>query len=171
MVIRITDKTLNNFFCVGLIHIALPNARIIHTVRDPVDSCLSSFSRLFGSKLSFTYDLGELGRYYRAYQTLMEHWSNVLPPGTILDLRYEELVDDLEGQARRLVAYCGLDWHDGCLAFHETKRPVKTASLGQVRQPIYRDSIRRWRPVGNALQPLLDGLGIDEKTKGVGSRG
>jgi tetratricopeptide (TPR) repeat protein len=158
---RITDKTLNNFFCLGLIHLALPNARIVHTRRDPVDCCLSSFSRLFGSKLSFAYDLGELGRYYRAYQRLMEHWSTVLPPGAILDLQYEDVVDDLEGQARRLITHCGLEWNDACLAFHETRRPVKTASLSQVRQPIYRSSVRRWRPSGDVLRPLLDGLGID----------
>lgn len=157
---RITDKTLNNFFCVGLIHLALPNARIIHTRRDPVDSCLSCYSRLFGSKLSFTYDLGELGRYHRAYQALMEHWSSVLPAGAILDVQYEDVVDDLEGQARRLIAHCGLEWHDACLAFHETRRPVKTASVGQVRQPIYRSSVKRWRPADDVLRPLLDGLGI-----------
>jgi hypothetical protein len=157
---RITDKTLNNFFCIGLIHLTLPNARIIHTRRDPVDCCLSCFSRLFGSQLSFTYDLGELGRYYRAYQGLMEHWSKILPSGAILDVQYENVVEDLEGQARRLITHCGLEWHDACLAFHQTRRPVKTASVGQVREPIYRTSVKRWRPADDVLRPLLDGLGI-----------
>ena len=157
---RITDKTLNNFFCIGLIHLTFPKARIIHTRRDPIDCCLSCFSRLFGSNLSFTYDLGELGRYYRAYLGLMEHWSKALPAGAVLDIWYEDVVDDLEGQARRLLAHCGLEWDDACLAFHQTRRPVKTASVGQVRQPIYRSSVKRWRPADDVLRPLLDGLGV-----------
>ena len=158
---RITDKMPANFRLVGPIHLALPNALIFHTCRDPVDTCLSCFSALFGADQPFAYDLGELGRYYRAYSSLMEHWRAVLPEGVMLDVQYEELVGDLEPQARRIVAHCGLEWDDACLAFHKTQRLVKTASVAQVRQPIYRSSVGRWRPDGAVLRPLLDGLGPD----------
>ncbi|HZS82331.1 MAG TPA: sulfotransferase [Stellaceae bacterium] len=156
---KIIDKTLVNFCFLGLIRLALPGARIIHTQRDPIDTCLSCFSKLFASEQSFAYDLGELGRYYRAYASLMEHWRAVLPGEVILDVQYEALVEDVAGQARRLVAHCGLDWDDACLAFHETKRPVKTASVAQVRRPIYRSSVGRWRPSEAVLRPLIEGLG------------
>jgi tetratricopeptide (TPR) repeat protein len=158
---RITDKMPANFRLAGLIHLALPNARIIHTCRDPVDTCLSCFSTPFGADQPFAYDLGELGRYYRAYSSLMAHWRRVLPQGVMLDVQYEDLVADFEPQARRIVAHCGLEWHDGCLAYDKTARPVKTASSAQVRQPIYRSSVGRWRPDANLLNPLLDGLGPD----------
>lgn len=156
--LRITDKLLDNFRHLGLIHMALPNARIIHSCRDPVDSCLSSYSKLYKSPLPHTYDLGELGRYWWAYDRLMAHWRAVLPPGVMLEVQYETVVEDLETQARRIVAHCGLEWDDACLAFHETKRPVRTASVVQVRQPIYRTSVGRWRPDAETLRPLLDGL-------------
>jgi len=159
---KIIDKMPANFRFLGLIHLALPNARIIHTRRDPVDTCLSCFSRLFSAEQPFTYDLGELGRYYRAYQKLMEQWRHALPEGVILDVRYEELVSDFEPQARRIVAHCGLEWDDHCLRFYETRRPVKTASAVQVRQPIYHSSVRRWRPAGDLLPPLLEALAIPE---------
>ena len=126
---RITDKLLGNFMHAGLIHLALPNARIIHTCRDPVDTCLSCFSLLFFGNQPQTYDLGELGRYYRGYAALMDHWRRVLPPGVMLEVRYDALVTDFAAQARRIVAHCDLDWDDRCLAFHETDRPVRTASL------------------------------------------
>jgi tetratricopeptide (TPR) repeat protein len=158
---RITDKMPENCRLVGLIHLALPNARIIHTCRDPVDTCLSCFSIHFTADQPFAYDLGELGRYYRAYYSLMEHWRQVLPEGLMLDAHYEDLVGDLEGQARRIVAHCGLEWDDDCLAYDKTARPVKTASAAQVRQPIYRSSVGRWRPDADVLKPLLDGLGPD----------
>ena len=158
---RITDKMPANFRLVGLIHLALPNARIIHTCRDPVDTCLSCFSIHFTADQPFAYDLGELGRYYRAYYSLMEHWRQVLPEGVMLDVHYEDLVGDLEGNARRIVAHCGLEWDDACLAYDKTARPVKTASAAQVRQPIYRSSVGRWRPDADVLKPLLDGLGLD----------
>ena len=157
-VTRIVDKMLSNFAYIGLICLALPNARIIHACRDPVDTCLSCFSLLFADNPPYAYDLAELGRYYRAYAKLMRHWHSVLPDGVMLDVRYEDVVDDLEGQARRLIAHCGLEWEDRCLAFHETQRPVRTASVTQVRKPIYRDSVGRWRPGRDLLQPLLDAL-------------
>lgn len=152
----ITDKLPANFFYVGMIHLILPNARIIHTVRDPVDTCLSCFSNLFVNGQDFTYDLRELGRFYAQYRRLMEHWHKVLPPGTLLDMRYEDVVADTEGQARRLIEYCGLPWDDRCLAFNETTRPVRTASASQVRQPIYRQSVGRWRVYEQWLGPLLE---------------
>jgi len=106
-----------------LIQLALPNATIIHTVRDPVDTCLSSFSKLFTAEQNFTYDLAELGRYYRHYQALMSHWRRVLPPGRILDVRYEDVVADLEGQARRILAHCGLEWDERCLSSTKPSAP------------------------------------------------
>jgi len=152
---HVTDKMPSNFFFAGIIHLALPNARIIHSVRDPVDTCISCFSKLFTAEQSHTYDLAELGRYHRRYQTLMAHWHRVLPQGRILDVRYEDVVADLEGQARRILAHCGLDWDPHCLQFHRTERPVRTASATQVRQPIYRSAIGRWRVYEPYLQPLL----------------
>jgi tetratricopeptide (TPR) repeat protein len=158
---RFTDKMPRNFAFAGLIHLALPNARIIHAKRDPLDTCLSCFSILFrGTGLPYTYDLGELGRYYRAYEALMDHWRQVLPPGVMLEVQYEEVVADLEGQARRILAHCNLEWEDACLAFYEAQRPVRTASVTQVRQPIYHSSVGRWRPYRPLLQPLIETLGI-----------
>jgi tetratricopeptide (TPR) repeat protein len=156
---KITDKMPANFGFVGLIHLALPNARIIHSCRDSVDTCLSCFSKLFNDEQPFAYDLGELGRYYRAYRALMKHWRSVLPAGVMLDVKYEELVTNFELQARRIVAHCGLEWHDACLSFYETQRPVKTASAIQIRQPIYSSAVGRWRPDRELLRPLLDALG------------
>ena len=140
---------------------ALPNARIIHARRDPVDSCLSCFGLLFADELSHTYDLAELGRYYCAYDRLMRHWEEVLPEGVKLDVHYEDVVDDIEGQARRIIAHCGLEWQEQCLAFHKTQRPVRTSSVTQVRRPIFRDSVGRWRPDKALLEPLLEDLQID----------
>lgn len=158
---RITDKMLANFHFVGLIHLILPQARIIHVIRDPVDNCLSCFSKLFSFEQRFTYDLGELGRFHRAYQRLMAHWRAIVPAHVLLEVHYERLVADLGTEARRIVAHCGLPWDDACLAFHETSRPVHTASVAQVRQPIYRGSVGRWRPDAALLRPLLEGLGVD----------
>jgi tetratricopeptide (TPR) repeat protein len=155
---RITDKTPSNFAIVGLIHLALPNARIIHTCRDPVATCLSAYSKLFTDEQPYTYDLGELGRYYAAYRRLMAHWHEVLPPGVMIDVQYETLVDGLETEARRIVAHCGLEWDEKCLAFHETERAVRTASAAQVRKPIYKSATGRWKPSSELLAPLLAGL-------------
>jgi tetratricopeptide (TPR) repeat protein len=158
---RITDKMPSNYYFAGLIHLAVPNATIIHTIRDPVDTCLSCFSKLFAAEQNHTYDLGELGRYYQRYERLMGHWRAVLPAGRILDVRYEDVVADLEGQARRIIAHCGLPWHDRCLSFHETDRPVRTASATQVRQPIYTSAVGRWRVYEEQLGPLLRALEIE----------
>ena len=155
---RVTDKMPSNYNFVGLIHLALPNARIIHTMRDPVDTCISCFSKLFTAEQNHTYDLGELGRYYRRYERLMAHWRRVLPNGRMLDVRYEDVVADLEGQARRIIEYCGLPWDDRCLSFHETDRPVRTASATQVRQPVYKSAVGRWKVYEEFLGPLLKEL-------------
>jgi len=155
---RITDKMPSNFEYVGLTHLAFPNATIIHTVRDPVDTCVSCFAQYFQRAQGFSYDLAELGRYYRMYRGLMDHWNRVLPRGRMLDVLYEDIVEDLEGAARCIVAHCGLEWDDACLLFHRGDRVVLTASASQVRKPIYRSSVGRWAPYKNFLQPLLDEL-------------
>jgi tetratricopeptide (TPR) repeat protein len=154
---RISNKTLGNYIYIGLIRQLWPNARIIHTFRDPIDTCLSCFSIPFTAQ-DFTFDLGELGRRYRDYRDLMDHWRRVLPAGAMLEVRYEDVVDDLEANARRIVAYCGLRWDDACLRFYESGRPVKTSSMEQVRKPIYRSSVGRWRPDDETLRPLLEAL-------------
>lgn len=156
---RITDKMPANSMIVGLIHLMLPNAKIIHVNRNPVDTCLSCFTKLFAHGQEFSYDLAELGRYYADYARLMQHWREVLPPGAFLDVRYEDIVADKEHEARRLIEYCGLEWNDACLDFHKTERAVRTASVTQVRQPIYTSSVERWRPYEPFLGPLLDALG------------
>jgi tetratricopeptide (TPR) repeat protein len=155
---RIVDKMPGNFLLAGLIHLALPNAVIIHAVRNPIDTCVSCFSTLFLRGQGHTYELAELGRYYRHYRALMAHWHSVLPPGRIIDVRYEDVVGDVEASARRLVAHCGLAWDPRCLDFHQTDRVVRTASATQVRRPIYQSSIGRWRKYENFLGPLVDEL-------------
>jgi tetratricopeptide (TPR) repeat protein len=160
---RITDKLPANFLYAGLAHLALPNAKFIHVKRNPVDTCVSCFSKLFTGEQAHTYDLGELGRYYKAYEDLMAHWRKVLPAGVMLEVQYEEVVADIEVQARRIVAHAGLDWDDACLAFYENDRPIRTASATQVRQPIYNSSVGRWRAYGDLLEPLTTALGIDPK--------
>jgi tetratricopeptide (TPR) repeat protein len=156
---RIINKTTENFRFAGLIALALPNARIVHVRRDPIDACFSCFSTLFGENLPYAYDLAELGRYYRAYEALMDHWRAALPSGMMIDVRYEDVVADLEGQARRIVGHCGLAWDARCLDFHRHARAVRTASLVQVRRPLYRSSVGRWRPYAAFLTPLLAALG------------
>ena len=157
--LHVVDKLPGNFQRIGLIRLMLPNAKIIHTMRNPVDTCLSCYSKLFTTGLPFSYDLAELGRYYRGYSELMAHWHSVLPTGTILDVSYEEVVDGLEEQARRLIDYCGLPWDERCIRFHQAIRPVKTASAVQVRRPLFRSSVQRWRRYEAALGPLLAELG------------
>ena len=155
---RFTDKLPANFLNIGLIHLTLPNARIIHVDRDPLDTCVSCFSKLFRRGQEFTYELGELGRYYRRYYELMAHWRSVLPENAILDVTYENLIEDVEGQSRRLIEYCGLEWDDRCLRFYETQRAIDTASAVQVRKPAYRGSIGRWRRYASYIAPLKDEL-------------
>lgn len=159
---RITDKLLTNYFFVGLIHLVFPNARIINTQRNPIDNCLSAFTKLFKDDMPHSYDLGELGRYYRKYDELMRHWREVIPAECIKTVQYEDVVQDTEVFARDLLAFLGLPWDDACLQFHESSRPVKTASVAQVRKPIYADSIERWRKYGPKLEPLISALGLNQ---------
>ncbi|WP_148301774.1 tetratricopeptide repeat-containing sulfotransferase family protein [Sneathiella glossodoripedis] len=154
---HITDKMPQNFRFIGLIHMLMPNAKIIHCRRNPIDTCLSNFRILFGEKMEYTYSLQDMGRYYLAYDRLMKHWEKVLP-GRFLTVQYEDVVADLEGQARRIIDHVGLEWDDRCLDFHKTKRNVHTASSTQVRQPIYNSSIGRYERYGELLKPLLDTL-------------
>ena len=156
---KITDKMPVNFIHIGLIHLALPEAKIVHVQRNPLDTCLSCFTRLFSHNQNQTYDLYELGHFYRAYARLMDHWRAILPAGSFLDVNYEDLVADTEAQSRRLVSFCGLDWNDACLEPHKTKRSIRTASVTQVRQPLYNTSVERWRKYEKFLGPLIDGLG------------
>jgi tetratricopeptide (TPR) repeat protein len=162
---HVTDKMPSNYYFAGLIHLALPNAKIVHTMRDPVDTCISCFSKLFSAEQNHTYDLAELGRYYKRYERLMAHWRRVLPAGRILDVKYEGVVADLEGQARRIIAHCGLPWDERCLSFHKTERPVRTASASQVRQPIYSTAVGRWRVYEEHIGPLLKSLGMSKPNR------
>jgi len=155
---RITDKMPRNFFFAGVIALCLPGARIVHCRRDPLDTCLSNFLHLFPGGQEFTYDQGELGRYYVLYARLMDHWRAVLGD-RIFDLDYEALVAEPEPVMHELLNFCGLEWQDACLDFHKTDRPVRTASAAQVRQPIYASAVKRWKRYEKQLAPLLDELG------------
>jgi len=156
---RVVDKTPANFQFAGVIALALPGARIIHCRRDPADTCLSCFTTLFTGRQDFAYDFAELGRYHRAYSASMAHWREVLAPDRLLEIGYEALVDDLEGQARRMIAFCGLDWDPACLDFHRSGRRVQTASASQVRRPVYRGSVGSAAAFKAHLRPLLAALG------------
>lgn len=157
---HVVDKMPANFLHAGLIRLALPNARIIHCRRDPVDTCLSCYTKLFTAEQLFTYDLTELGRFHVAYQELMAHWRSVLPKDRFIEVDYEAVIDDLEGQARRLIDFLGLPWEDACLRFHETRRTIRTASVNQVRRPIYKSSMGRWKAHARYIEPLLTALGV-----------
>jgi tetratricopeptide (TPR) repeat protein len=159
---RITDKLLTNYYFVGLLHVLFPKARFIHTRRNPVDTCLSAYTKLFKDDMPHSYDLGELGRYYRKYEELMAHWEAILPPGVMKTVVYEDVVNDMPAMARELIDFLGLPWNDACLSFHESSRPVKTASVVQVRQPVYSSSVGRWKRYGEELRPLIEALGYKE---------
>ena len=165
---RITDKLLTNYFFLGLINLLFPNAKVIHTRRDPVDTCLSGFTKLFKDDMPHSYDLKELGRYYGKYRELMEHWEKVLPEGFMTSVQYEDVVADTEKEAKRLIEFLGLPWNPKCVDFHKSDRPVKTASVAQVRQPIYKTSVKRWKKYGDGLQPLVDS--IEGKSEKSGSK-
>jgi tetratricopeptide (TPR) repeat protein len=154
---RVTDKMLDNLFHLGVLAVLFPQARVIHCRRDARDVCLSCFFQFFKG-LSFTWDLDDLGRCYRDYERLMAHWRAVLPL-PMLDVVYEDVVADLETESRRIVAFCGLEWEEPCLRFHENQRLVHTTSRVQVRQPIYTSSVGRWRRYAAHLEPLLQALG------------
>jgi len=153
------DKMPNNFRHLGLIHLMLPNARIIDARREPMACCFSNFKQLFANGQEFTYSIEDIARYYRTYLELMRHWERVLPAGRILRVQHEDVVDDLEGSVRRLLDFCGLEFEPQCVAFHETQRSVRTASSEQVRQAIYREGLDQWRNFEPWLGPLKDALG------------
>lgn len=160
---RVVDKMPANFLHAGLIPLILSGGRIIHCRRDPVDTCLSCYSKNFAGEQLFTYQLDELGQFHLAYQALMAQLRPVLPPERFIEVDYEAVVDDLEGQARRLIDFVGLPWDDACLAFHETRRMVRTASVAQVREPIYTSSKGRWYKHAAHLGALLSALGMEQK--------
>ena len=151
------DKMPNNFPSIGLLDLILPNARVIDARRHPLDSCLGSYKQLFFKGQSFTYEQFELGHYYLQYRRMMDHWNEVLP-GKVLEVNYEDMVNDQETQTRRLLAYCGLPWEDQCLRFYETDRAINTASSEQVRQPIYRGALNFWRNYEPHLGELIEML-------------
>ena len=155
----LVDKMPGNFMNAGLIRTILPNAKIIHSRRNAVDTCLSLYSKLFGGSHPYCYNMTDLGNYYQSYMTLMAHWRAVLPASHFLEVDYENVVDDIETQARRILDYLGLPWDPVCLDFYKTERTVKTASVNQVRQPIYSSSSGRWKKHAEQLQPLIDALG------------
>ena len=152
--LRIVDKAPVNSDYLGVIHSVFPNARMVYMRRDPIDTCLSVYFQQLPPSMEFTMDLSDLAHYYREHQRLMAHWRTVLPPGSILDVPYEELIADQEGWSRKILDFLGLDWDERCLAFHETERSVVTASYWQVRQKIYKDSVERWRNYEQFLGPL-----------------
>lgn len=154
------DKMPNNFLHIGLIKLILPNAKVIDARRHPMACCFSGFKQLFGEGQEFSYGLHEIGRYYAAYVRLMDHFDEVLP-GFVLRVMHEDVVDDLEGQVRRLLDFCGLPFEAGCLEFHKTERSIRTPSSEQVRQPIYRESVEQWRHFEPYLEPLKQALGPD----------
>jgi hypothetical protein len=155
---RFIDKMPNNFRHIGLIHLLLPNARIIDARREPLACCFSNFKQLFASGQEFTYSLEDIGRYYRSYVELMQHWDAVLP-GKILRVQHEEVVADLEGNVRRILDFCALPFESGCVEFYKTERSVRTASSEQVRQPIFKEGLEQWRCFEPWLDPLQDALG------------
>ena len=152
------DKMPNNFSHVGLIHALLPKAIIVDVRRHPMDSCFSTYKQYFAEGQSFSYDLNDLGRYYQSYLKLMDHWDRVLP-GKVLHVSYEDLVRSPEANIRRLLQHCGLEFEPACMAFHETKRAVRTASAEQVRQPLYSSGVGYWRNFAAQLEPLRAALG------------
>ena len=152
---RVVDKAPVNADYLGLINSIFPRARIINMMRDPIDTCLSCYFQHFSSGLNFTMELADLAHYHGEHDRLMSHWRSVLPPGAVLDVPYEEHVQQQEKWTRRILAFVGLDWDPQCLKFYETKRRVSTASLWQVRQPMQSDSVARWRNYEPFIKPLL----------------
>jgi Flp pilus assembly protein TadD len=163
---HVVDKAPVNAEYLGLIHSVLPDARIIYMRRDPIDTCLSCYFQYLSPALSYTMDLSDLAHYYRTHHQLMTHWRSVLPRGAILDVPYEELVDDQETWTRKILAFIGLPWDERCLEFHKTRRPVATASSWQVRQKIYKSSVQRWRNYQQFLGPLLELSNESDQRKG-----
>ena len=154
----------NNFRHIGLIHLIMPNAKIIDARRYPLDCCFSMFKQLFAQGQEFTYGLDEAGNYYKNYVELMNHWDKVLP-NKILRVNNEDVIEDLEGQVKRMLDFLGLPFEEECISFYETDRSVRTASSEQVRQPINTSGMGRWKPYAKNLKPLLEALDKDLLTK------
>jgi hypothetical protein len=152
------DKMPNNFRHIGLIHLILPNAKIIDARREAMACCFSNFKQLFASGQEFTYGIEDIARYYRSYIELMEHWDTVLP-GKVLRIQHQEVVEDLEGNVRRILEFVGLDFEPACLEYYKTERSVRTASSEQVRRPINREGVDQWRNYEPWLKPLREALG------------
>ena len=163
----IVDKMPSNCFYIGMIHRMLPTAKIIHSIRDPMDSCFACFTHLFKTSMLFAYDLSALGDYYLLYAQAMQHWQNVLPTNRIFDLPYEQMVHHHETLTKQLLDYIGLAWDPNCLNFYNHSRIVKTASLAQVRKPIYKTSVKRWQHFAEGLQPLLNIVNPYRNQKGI----
>lgn len=155
---RATDKLPGNLAMLGPIHALFPNATIVHCRRDPRDTCLSCYTHLFEIGHEFSYSPDNLARFYNEYKRTMAHWHDVLPEGCIFELDYERLVTESEAEARRLLEYCGLEWNPACLEFHRNRRPVQTLSQAQIREPLYRHAIGRWRHYERQLAPLWEQL-------------
>jgi len=158
---HVTDKMPYNFMHLGLIEMLFPNARIIHCIRDPLDTCLSVYFNYFVGRHAYARDLTTLGRYYHKYEQLMLHWTQSLTL-PILEVSYEDLVQDQEQVSRTMVEFCGLDWDPACLDFHNSGRTVLTSSYDQVRRPVYKTSMQRWRHYEHLLGPLIEALGSSE---------
>ena len=156
--VRFVDKMPNNFRHLGLIHLMLPNAKIIDARREPMACCFGNLKQLFARGQEFTYSIEDIARYYRTYLELMRHWNTALP-GRVLRVQHEAVVDDLEGSVRRVLDYCGLEFEPACVEFHRTERRVNSASAEQVRQPIYREGVDQWRHYERWLGPLREALG------------
>lgn len=159
--LRITDKMPGNYMSIGFISCILPNARIIHCRRNPIDTCLSNFKQNFASGQYWSYDLEDLALQYKRYEILMEYWEQIVP-GRVLHIDYEETVGNFEQQARKLIDYVGLPWDDACLEPHKQKRTVLTASKDQVIKPVYQTSVEKWRRYEKQLQPLVQKLLPDQ---------
>lgn len=158
------DKMPNNFRHIGLIHLILPNSKIIDARRHPMGGCFSGFKQLFAKGQTFTYGLKDIGKYYRDYVRLMDHWDKVLP-GRVHRVEYEEMVIDTETQIRALLDYCGLDFEEQCLKFYETDRAIRTPSSEQVRKPIYKEGLEQWRNFEAHLDPLKEALGPEVRQR------
>ncbi len=161
---RFIDKNPNNFFHIGLIKLMLPNAKVIDARRHPLACCFSGFKQLFGQGQEFSYGLTPIGNYYREYVELMDHWDRALP-GFVLLVQHERVVENLEGEVRRLLDFCELPFESACLDFHKTERSIRTPSSEQVRQPIYREGLEAWRPFEAWLDPLKEALGPEVRRR------
>ena len=159
--IRITDKMPHNYIAIGLIHALFPNAKIIHVKRNPIDTCLSCYTKLFTQGQLYSYELAELGQYYQCYELMMNHWRHILPSNAWLEIEYEAMVNNVEVDAKWLIEFCDLPWDSACLRFYQSKRQVRTASFIQVRQPVYTSSVERWRRYEKELAPLINALNLN----------